>query len=102
MIDPFPDTTLVKMAQNALDATLLPPLPQPLPEAVRLVVVAEVFPDKGKALVASASTMATVAPASDWLKAAAERLNTGVLGYIQGFRYNETWHKLHGKKEEKE
>ena len=99
MTDPFPDTTLAKMAQNALDATLLPPLPKPLPGAVRLVVVAEVFPEQGNALVASASTMALTAPASDWLKSAAERLNTGVLGYIQDFRYNETWHNLHAKEE---
>lgn len=100
MTDPFPDSTLAKMAQNALDATLLPPLPAPLPGAVRLVLVAEVFPEQGNALVASASTMATAAPTEDWLQAAAKRLRDGVCEYVQGFRYNETWHKLHGKENE--
>lgn len=99
MIDPLPDSTLVKMAENALASTMLPPMPYPQPGAVRFVVVAEVFPDEDNALVASASTMALTAPASDWLKSAAERLNTGVLGYIQGFRYNEIWHDLHRKEE---
>lgn len=97
MTDPFPDSTLTKMAQNALDATLLPPLPSPLPGAVRFVLVAEVFPEQGNALVASASTMATVAPTEDWLQAAVKHLRDGVCGYIQDFRYNETWHKLNGK-----
>ena len=62
-----------------------------------IVLVAEVFPEQGNALVASASTMATVVPTEDWLQAAAKRLRDGVCGYVQGFRYNEAWHDLHGK-----
>ena len=97
MPTPPSDDTLKKMVRNALDATCLPPLPKPQPGAVRLVLVAEVFPDKGAALVASAFTPVLTAPAQDWLKAAATKLEEGVAQYIQGFRYNETWHKLNGK-----
>lgn len=97
MTDPLPDSTLVKMAENALASTMLPPLPSPLPGAVRFVLVAEVFPDQGNALVASVTHMAATKPAEDWVLAAASCLNEGVLQYIQGFRYNETWHDIHGK-----
>lgn len=102
MTDPFPDTTLVKMAENALASTMLPPMPYPQPGAVRFVVIAEVFPHEGNALVASATHMAATKPAEDWVLAAAARLNEGVLQYIQGFRYNEIWHKLHAQKEGEE
>lgn len=101
MPTPPSDDTLKKMVRNALDATCLPPLPKPQPGAVRLVLVAEVFPDKGNALVASAFTPVLTAPAQDWLKAAAAKLEEGIAQYIHGFRYDKTWHDLHGEEAKK-
>lgn len=102
MTDPLPDSILVKMAENALASTMLPPLPSPLHGAVRFVLVAEVFPEQGNALVASVTHMAATKPAEDWVLAAASCLNEGVLQYIQDFRYNEVWHNLHAQKEVEE
>lgn len=100
MTDPFPDSTLIKMAENALASTMLPPMPSPQLGAVRFVILAEVFPNEGNALVANATAMAATKPAEDWVLGAAAHLNEDLMRYIRNFHYDKTWHDLHRKENE--